>query len=362
MPPTIVNKIRMRAQRLREDLGVRCPMCGATHVQRERHEFKNEGKYAHRVFDSLRLSECSSCRSSWVSSPPTSAELAEYYGKPGNYQPSRMEPLEEDRWPIWDSRPASLITLGRMFVEFSPGERFVDVGPGNGAALSLAPLLLPQPELGCIEYSTRTIEFLERHVPGISVASSIDELMELWGEESVAMLYSAHCFEHFSSTDLSDSLDRFHRALRPGGACVVEVPFAPPSRVAATSKHTPHLIYFTPDGLRSMLTDHGFEVQMCAVCPGSTPNSTRWFKQTFPAPDPAVVGKRFASYVTALNSKDFVSRDPDALEQRGASGVIKCIAVKRSDRQESGRAPATLSQRVSRTVSRASAASRRVRS
>jgi SAM-dependent methyltransferase len=210
-----------------------------------------------------------------------------------------------------------------MFVDYRPGDRFVDLGPGNGAAVSLAPYLLPNPQVGCIEFSARTVEFLRRHSPGITVGESITELTDQWGEKSIAVLYSAHCLEHFGARELGEALASFRRSLRPGGALVIEVPFAPPSRVTATSRHTPHLIFFTPDGLEKLLNRHGFAVRLCTVGPGSTANSVKWVRSNYPVPDPAVVGGRLA----ALNHKDFVSRDPAVLESKAGAGVIKCVAT-----------------------------------
>lgn len=291
-------------------------------------KFKNEGSYVHAAFDDLMLDECSSCRTSWVNNPPTPDQLQSYYGDPGNYTPGAMKAVDEDRWPIWNSRAASLITFGRMFTDFGTSERFCDIGPGNGAALSLAPLLLPEPQLGCIEYSERTIAYLKRHDPRIEISQSVDEITRVWGQNSIGMLYSAHCFEHFGPDELNESMPEFFSAIRPGGVLVVEVPFAPPQRVAKTGKHTPHLIFFTPSGLRAMLQRHGFEIGMCVVAPGTTPNTARWFRRTYKKPDPEVVGRITARRVETLNSKDFISRSEDELTEAGKSGVIKCVAIK----------------------------------
>lgn len=299
---------------------MQCRICDAASVQ-EVVPYRNEGRHSDSIFDGLSVSVCGRCESSWVDEPPSNEALAEYYAE--RYVPvGTRNRAEEAAWPIWDSRPASLIVLARIFAEFGPGDLFVDVGPGNGAALSLAPYFLARPRLACIEFNRETIGFLERVCPGIIVTSSLEMLLKGQGEGCAKMVYSAHCLEHFRADDLERHLREVRRALAPGGVFALEVPCAGVDRMKA-SNHSPHLVFFTPTGLGKLLERIGFELKLCFISVGRTRSGRAYAKRLLPGPS-GEVDRDYLLRIATLNVPDFLPKKPKGSE----SGVIKCVAVK----------------------------------
>ena len=240
-----------------------CPVCDRR-AKAAPSTFRNGGPHGHPLFDGLTLWSCSSCGSAWAAPAPTDAELGDYYAN--SYQPARMSVIDRDRWPMWDSRPASLILLGRLFGRFPGGGLFVDVGPGNGASLSLAPLMLPSPRIGCVEFNERSIEFFARHNPDVVVRQSLDA----FDDGSVNLLHSAHSLEHFRPDGLRGVLGQARTVLAPDGTMVLEVPAAPSVKAVGQINHTPHLLFFSQDGLVRLLERCGFEVVWSRVVAART--------------------------------------------------------------------------------------------
>jgi hypothetical protein len=300
---------------------VQCLICGSDSIP-EKVQYRNEGRHKHRIFDGLSILVCGACQCSWVEKPPTNRDLADYYTH--DYIPARMQHVETDSWPIWDGRPASLITLSRLFTEFSPGDLFIDIGPGNGAALSLAPYLLPRPKIGCVEFNVKSIRFFERHCPSVIIRDSVESFVTEHGPGSAKMIYSAHCVEHFRGDDLTRELHGLHRALSREGVLAVEVPFGGIARMKA-SNHSPHLIFFSPDGLSCLLRRIGFDVKLCFTAIGRTRQGENYVNRLFPVPSAGDTDATFAARISALNVADFIGKIPRNAE----GGVVKCIATKR---------------------------------
>ena len=199
---------------------------------------------------------CRVCETGWCDAPSSEA-LADYYGH--TYVPAQMGGVTEDRWPLWDNRAGTLLMLGRLFGDFGAGELFVDVGPGNGAALGLANWLLPQPRLAAVEFNETSIAYFRRHMPGIVITQSLDDV------EPAAMIYSSHSLEHVRPEALDSEIATIAAKLRPGGVFVLEVPVG---ETSMAGHHTPHLLFFSAAGIRMLLDRHGLEVQLSFVAEG----------------------------------------------------------------------------------------------
>lgn len=295
-----------------------CPFCGSSDGF-DRAAYANSGAHRHTSFEGLELLGCRSCRSAWVETPPGDVALIDYYST--SYRPGRMAPVQEDKWPHSDTRVLSLLTLARLFYEVRPGDLFVDVGPGNGSALSVAPYLLSSPRRACIEFNAESIAYFRRHAPDIVVAPDVATLISTFGEGSAALIYSAHCYEHFTPAGLAQHLEEIRRLIRPDGALVVEVPFAEFGKIARADFHTPHLLFFSKDGFAATLRRAGFEPRLCVDVVGrvvSRPHLDALFKEEPEA-------KKLQNVFRALNAGDFIHRDVDPSEAHGF--VLKCVAT-----------------------------------
>lgn len=295
----------------------RCPICGWWGRART-FEYCNAGPHEDPAFDALVLQRCEHCDSMWCPDSPSNDELADYYAN--RYSPARTAFMEKDEWPVWDTRAASLITLARMYTEWTPGDLFVDVGPGNGAALSLAPLMLPEARLGCVEFNERSIEYFRRHVPLMKVTQSLNE----FDRSSAQVVYSAHSLEHHRPDDVLSALEGVRRVLVDGGVLALEVPLGLSARTIAAWRHTPHLLFFSPSGLHRLLSRAGLSVAMSCTARG------RQAKLAIPQELTASLPRVLVNRLSALNTGDLTA----AIPRRGRPirGVIKVIAVN-SERQ-----------------------------
>ncbi len=307
---------------------MRCPVCGRLTRSRS-YPFLNVGRHRHPTFDGRHLSACSRCDSMWCTDAPTNGELGDYYAT--SYVPARMGEADKDTWPIWDTRAYSQIMLARLFVDWAPGDLFVDVGPGNGAALSVAPLLLRDAHLGCVEFNPHAIEFFRRHVPDITVTESIEE----FAPGSAKMVYSAHSLEHYRPGDAFDGLRGIARALAPGGVLALEVPWAPSARTIAAGRHTPHLLFFSPQGLQRLLTRAGFEVVLWFTSRGRRGNRDAVADHPVP-PD---LGRGLAARLSTFVTGDLMASVPR--DGQPIKGVIKVVAVNGGRRLIGGQADAS---------------------
>ena len=294
----------------------RCPICRRV-ARTLRHPYHNKGPHKHPLFENLTLLRCCRCDSMWCCDSPSKAALSSYYAR--SYTPARMGHVADDRWPIWDSRPVSLIMLARMFCEFAPGDLFIDVGPGNGASLSLAPLMLPDPQLGCVEFNETSIMFFRRHAPEMKIANKIEE----FATGSARIVYSAHSLEHYRPDEALDGLRAIRRVLGTSSALALEVPLATSARTVAARRHTPHLMFFSPSGLTKIVEAAGFHVQLCCTTKGR-PGNLEIAKQLSP---PADIGNRLAIRLAAVNTGDLVAALPRT--DQPVRGALKLIATPR---------------------------------
>lgn len=305
-----------------------CPICGDVGTDEPRIlKYLNKGPHKHSLFKDLRLQTCNGCQSSWADPVPTAEDLGIYYKR--NYSPARIGFLNKDQWPIWDSRPASLFLLSRLVTTFKAGDYFVDVGPGNGASLSVAPLMLPKPRIGCIELNEKSIQFFRRHIPDLVTYESMARFVSSIGPETVKLVLSAHSLEHFRPHDLVAELTQIHRALCVGGVFAVEVPFSPVPKTANVRRHSPHLVFFSEEGLTRLLSRAGFDVKICYRAVGRTKRANKYVQEQFSIPSEyGKVSKRFVDRLSALNVGDLVASDSSPEDSFGV--VLKCVAIKPS--------------------------------
>ena len=297
-----------------------CQICGATSRLRPS-EFRDGGPHANPIFIGLEMLACEACDSMWVVDPPTNEQLGAYYST--DYTPARMGPVINNHWPIWDTRSASLLLYARLFTEFRPGDLFVDIGPGNGSSLSIAPLMLPSPRIGCVEYNERSIEFFRRHIPSIEVNQSVQAFIDHHGEGSVKMIYSAHSFEHFRIDGLKQEFATIRRALADDGVMTIELPYAPAAKSEIAQRHSPHLLFFSDQGFARMIEAAGFDVLFCRVVVGRTKPGMDYIAETYKRPRTRPI---IATALAFANSGDFITRNINPADALGA--VIKCVVRK----------------------------------
>lgn len=294
-----------------------CPICSRD-AEFSITPFKNIGRHAHPIFDGIELATCSSCRSSWATNPPSQSDLGVYYSS--HYAPARVEvdALLARPWPQRDPRATSLITLGRLFGHFSPASVFLDIGPGNGAALAAARYMLPRPKLACVEYNDKTIALFREKLGDIFVSQSVECVLDAFGPQGVHFIYSAHCFEHFPIAELRRTLRMLRAMLADDGVLSLEVPQASVDKLRKARANVPHLIFFSSPGLKALLRSCGFEVELCVETLGRSKAGNAYVAEQLQRSDPEVP-EAFARNVSAFNSGDWIGSRPGL--------VIKCVVT-----------------------------------
>ncbi len=298
----------------------KCSICGNPAQFSKAHIRNTRGDSAV-IFEGLEVYGCAHCESSWVKQAPSAEELAEYYDK--HYGIALKKDKRIDIPLRWDSRPASLIMMARLFSTFSPGDIFMDIGPGYGDALRLAAHLLPSPKLACIEFNQELIRFYRSVLPQVFAKDSTAAVLKRFGERSVKYVYAAHSLEHFSIAGLEEELDDIHRLMADDGAFIIEVPHVPVGSFKKAKNHTPHLIFFSRPGLVGLLERNGFEIALCVEVLGKNGLGKR-YAETLKNDNPESLDPLLSAMLSAANAGDWIAARDNAKTGR----ILKCIARK----------------------------------
>ena len=181
----------------------------------------------------------------------------------------------------FDLRSISQILLAKHFATFAPDDVFVDIGPGNGASFGSAGALLRRPRLVGVELTPGASDAYAR-LYGAETVRDLDSLRGLVPPPKIVLC--SHSIEHFSRKDLAACSAGVRALLHADGVLVVEVPHVD-MRVheSLRLRDSPHLLFFSTEGLRRLFEGFGFEVLFVDTC-GETYRD--WFA-TATAPAPA---------------------------------------------------------------------------
>jgi len=133
--------------------------------------------------------------------------------------------------------------------------RLLEVGPGEGAFLTLVQTISPNSLVRGVDLSPAEVETCRAKNIDV-ICGSVNELRgEYLGNTHVALF---HVLEH--TLDPADVLRRVASCLQPGGHLFVEVPNILGSWQGLGMIHIAHPYQFAPDTLGVMLTQAGFEI------------------------------------------------------------------------------------------------------
>lgn len=128
-------------------------------------------------------------------------------------------------------------------------DRVLDYGSGPGYLLHHS----GAQDLHAVELDEMSFKYLDylgatRHAPDALPKSHFD------------VIVASHVVEHFGDADVVDLVSGMVAALRPAGRLLVEVPNAAISRWVLPNQHAPHTLFFTNEGLRSLMLRCGAEL------------------------------------------------------------------------------------------------------
>jgi SAM-dependent methyltransferase len=231
-----------------------CPLCGGTDYATLLPSVRDRLNGKSGVF---AIARCAACGLVATRPRPSPARLADYYR--GVYAGRAARTLQAGPAGRWVARLRTRIV--RAATGLDRGQRLLDVGCGYGTFLAAA-----QRATGCEAHG------LERDAASVAGAlapaavryhlGSLDTAALPAGSFDVVTLFQS--LEHHE--DPIAALRAVHALLKPGGACVVEVPdFDGAWRRVFRAWWLPllvpqHLFHFTPRTLRQALEATGFEV------------------------------------------------------------------------------------------------------
>jgi 2-polyprenyl-3-methyl-5-hydroxy-6-metoxy-1,4-benzoquinol methylase len=203
----------------------------------------------------LELALCHRCSLVQQSTLPGQAELHEYYSR--SYRQDYKGAVEPTPYRVYRAGRVALERLGRMLTHLQPQHQSLcDVGAGGGEMVYLA----QQAGLAArgLEPHQGYSEFARAQY-GVAVdTGGIDRLTTACTD--VVTLF--HVLEHLP--DPLQAMAQIHRALKPGGLLVVEVPNllqwdASPSNIYFGA----HLYYFNRHTLLALTSAHFETVTIC---------------------------------------------------------------------------------------------------
>jgi SAM-dependent methyltransferase len=242
-----------------------CPACGGrktedalAYVKRPRPEDD--------IFTGLSLWFCSDCHTHFAEPCPEPSILEKYYMDTYRQDGRNSAVLSgfpaDNLWYL--SRGLSVAHLVRsVFDNKIPKKmRVIDIGAGYGHVIyALRAVLENQLETTAVELDSRCHPTLARVADHV-VDRNITEILptETYkGAFDLALML--HVIEHLA--DPFAFICQVKKILAPGGLMIIEVPNCTSARIRwynLETPHVPHLVFFTKDGLGSMLRRAGMDL------------------------------------------------------------------------------------------------------
>jgi len=152
------------------------------------------------------------------------------------------------------------LILARHFAKVQSGDSFLDIGPGPGWHFHAAISLLENPTLYALEYSEDAAAAYRR-LYGVKTFLDYESLIREIKEDQMNIISASHALEHFRFDDAKILLSQMKEILHNDGIFVIEVPYVD-MRIHKKVRigDSPHLLFFSKESLRKVLTDSGYEV------------------------------------------------------------------------------------------------------
>jgi hypothetical protein len=218
------------------------------------------------IFKGLSIAFCSTCGFGFSAPEIADETINEFYA---HVYRGRGSPFYTDfaalaRPVAPDYRSLAQLVLARHFVEFEPGDRFVDIGPGAGRSFASAASVLRRPQMYAVELNDGAA-LAYRRVYGVETFRGVDALSQQGCRSTIVL--SSHSLEHFRLRDLTVFLTSVSTALQARGVFVAEVPCVD-LRVHrdVRGSDSPHFLFFSKDSLRRILQSSGFDVLFLETC------------------------------------------------------------------------------------------------
>lgn len=236
---------------------VECPSCSSTIVRAVcayKHLMTEDELY----LGKMRLVRCCECDLVFASPLPSSAQLDRYYGeiyrKSG--RPHYVERPESVSPNMWHESQYWFIS---QFVDFKNLDRILDLGPGYGYLLRKIRSYHSQINLTASDPDVKSLSYLKNYQINLL---PLEQIKNSYGstEQKFDLILSSHSLEH--EKDPFSFFELVKRTISDQGIFFLEVPNTPYSDEEYTNVayHGPHLLFFSPQSLRTLLQNGGFKI------------------------------------------------------------------------------------------------------
>lgn len=231
-----------------------CPWCAAASTRMVPYPHPQS-----EFFRPLTVALCAGCQSGRVVDDITPAALDRYYREDYGQWFGRTETPPPAVYfsgtvPLFKAaRSRGQLRLAQRFLRRVP-QRVLDVGAGLGTTLFVARReFWPSAVCVGIEPDATCAPYLD--AAGVTQVRGMSDV----APGSIDLAVCSHTLEHVRPADITDAVRAIVATLAPGGVLVGEVPHANLfSHVWQHARsHEPHLLFFTPAGIRRLLAGAG---------------------------------------------------------------------------------------------------------
>lgn len=253
-PPKLDANERVQFWRL--PAVARCPFCRNESLD---HVSRYQSVAVKGIFHSALICWCSKCGSGYV--PEGDRLLGNYYSVDYANQNRKDRDIDPETYFSEGHRDSSG-SIQRYFERANAHLTLIreagghlgsvlDFGSGPGYFLFVS----EAKEKFAIEPDTKSEKYL--HHIGAQVVT-----LEQLQPDSLDVIEASHSIEHLTGDSVESTVALLVRALKPGGIMLVEVPQGGISYLDLPYRHEPHTLFFTPEGLRALLSVPGTSIVM----------------------------------------------------------------------------------------------------
>ena len=236
-----------------------CPICNQKINYSNCVAYKNVQYPQIDFFNKLKIHRCKKCTFSFAY-PFVSSDKLESFYKNGSY--FLHDDINKNLYKYYyPSRIISLIILAKLFINFLPNSRILDIGCDYGDSFYVINKIISKLKFTAVELNKKTYKNLLRlGVTKIVKNLSTKQIVN----KKYKLIIASHVIEHLNGSDVRSFLLNIKKINEKKGYLLIEVPFDDLLQNEDKSfDHPTHLSFFSIQSLRRVLKDTGYKIIYC---------------------------------------------------------------------------------------------------